>query len=1608
METNNKIYDFFISHSGAENSEAEILYNMLKQINPEWEIFFDKETLRTENDWKQKMFNAIEHSKHLIFLAKKPETLKIGNGWVSREVDLFYDAQTTKMKYGKEHLNVSYFGITYGWDMEKDLFSDPEHGSEYRAIYKTPNHLFLNQNDTIADFANTISEKVLNMTSTSVNRFPSLILDRTYKYTSVKEGEDENFRKERIIENIIPQLSSNGEFFTFDDILSIVEKKDISIIGAEGGSGKTTMMTKMFFHFLEKACNQNPSDALIPIYIEASTLAGPDYFIMRNIAKNLYNETTATSFTNNETANIISALEKEFSCDRSVPNYLLLIDGYNEIPDGILSKFNAELKEYGKYSKYKNVRIVISGRDIDYELFRDFFKEDYSTRYNIERIDNLKVKDFLKERGLSTNISGSLMNILSIPMYLTMYANMTTEDIINNRSDLLNSFVERQIRKDKETATDENQIARYRFFLKSLLPFIAFNLVTKDSSDLGSFVFSYDEIFAITNDARKYFTSDDYKGYLGTDGRKTLRQSGFEEMDKYSFVDYALDYFLKVSKLLRRDDRDEEKYHFVHQVYRDFFAATHIFNDICFAASTRKPCLSLTTSTSEYDVSQLAIELLNEDTPKLDKNLGLYNYDCNNTSRLIKLIENSRENMQCEDADFLCGVIYLLKIIRKNNLAACDFSGLNLTKSNFCFAALSTFDTSGSYCSTFKNSKINSENLLVNNPASHIMAACTNEDSVAVFDSTGTLSIWKKGVFNNIPLKIVNNISYRLHKIIFSNDNKTIYGMAGHTILEIPIPEGKFGHESNIICKTDTRLRDIFTDSSGEVYFTTVFNSYNPKPISNPNAPDSINFYGINSSSAVRHDKKQVAFGYISGYNGLKLYDFDDERNTWVERKIGIHLLLDEFVIKIETLLKDAGIYEKFYTKKEYKDRFYFKKLENFHCEFFEEILLDVNKEHTDYQYLPGRICNKLLDRMKLLTIPTDKFLPDLIRLKQEAKALISDLEQNNRALAYMHGRKFSSIEYKPGTDTLLVTYYNEYDKNKKHHTHTTVAEINTTDLSTKIIHIHSGRNKVIATYSGDDIVITTREKLWVADRNGNFYSFPVIYGNNPRYFYSECLDSFYMTTNTAVYEFNEDFVCTKNLLSNFSRENYSLVIANGSTPYLVLQRAIDVYNIKLSTGELTAEQGLYMYNLKNGKWEEVSKMDSVIPGKDRVLGFFGKTVTDKSGTISLYNEGVAERTIPLQRNLHIAGCDFTGISGTLTEPEYLDILNFYGALTDQKTEKLVAEKIKPDFSFTPSDIPFEEPEEFKNFVSPYIFTQNEQQALSTEELSPVKDCQIWSKIQKGSNMRNSFEPSDFSILEWIGWLDILTPEMIYFLMEADQIEKPSVYSLEKNKITKRMHKTLFQNLRLLLKHSTTKSNTPLYTLNKYPKILLPQVTGAHYKKQPSNLDNASKVSKILLLNLWYSYTLMKLKEHVVAQRDDVLFETENLLTSQEKIIRRYIKLDNGALFARIIRGALDERKIMKNQKRIQYFCELASNYPYLMCNGINQGITAAPTIVIICEDFECCKTLNDAFENISPHIRKVYTYDALMTHCIKNDSEDMYVEFKDKKAYKVSMNDLV
>lgn len=91
-------YDVFVSFKSEDESLARKVYEFLKQNGKE--VFFSKETLTRlgESEYEDAIYNAIDHSKHLVLVGSNPEYFK--TDWVSREWKYFNNKNRKREKKG--------------------------------------------------------------------------------------------------------------------------------------------------------------------------------------------------------------------------------------------------------------------------------------------------------------------------------------------------------------------------------------------------------------------------------------------------------------------------------------------------------------------------------------------------------------------------------------------------------------------------------------------------------------------------------------------------------------------------------------------------------------------------------------------------------------------------------------------------------------------------------------------------------------------------------------------------------------------------------------------------------------------------------------------------------------------------------------------------------------------------------------------------------------------------------------------------------------------------------------------------------------------------------------------------------------------------------------------------------------------------------------------------------------------------------------------------------------------------------------------------------------------------------------------------------------------
>lgn len=1612
--------EFFISHSG-DIELAKELKSLLYELNPEWKVFLDvsdkaslyregEVILEEQKEWFNAMLREAENSKYLIALTTDVNKLKFP-GWIYREVNHFctYNSGSRHIGDGRHG---EWFTIFFG-DVNLDgaLFEDANRGAEYRELYSAKQHLMLRDEKTVAEAKERITNKILTLVRENESLVAAEICDKVRAFSEKKSIQDSMFSPSSIEPDLMPSLKDGeGNYYWFEKLCEVIETNDVAILGSEGGSGKTSLLTRLFFHYLETASSKD--DGFIPLYVDAKTLCSNNNLILRYLAKTVFNDQNA--ITRFDTGEAVDKLTHEFSLSAKKPKYLLLIDGYNEIPSDYLSYFDKELSRFlikGDEDKpnaefsYSNVRVVMAGRHLGEHIAPEFLQ------LSLCELQKKSILSYLnKFELLDTKINDTLMRILCIPMYLKLYAQTAMSNDIKSKGQLLYEFVEWQKNKERETATTTEQKLEFEFFSCYLLPFIAYEIAMADNS--SNFVFTEKELLKILKKAKIFFEDEDYKLYMGRDYRDKLRS--VSSLDVTDLFDDVSDYFLKNSKLLR--ENSDGSFEFIHQIYRDFFSAVFIKGEIERAVSENLPLNFLATKRLETDVKEFICELLKEPSPTYNSNTLKLNYSCNSSSNLSALPEIARNHKQNSDALLVSNIIELIKHARNDDLSNLDFSLLDLTASDLRACVFSKRDMDGIYPTSFKEATLNYENLFSENHFAAFRAACSRENIVVCADFEGVIKLWEKQKITIAPIKIITDIPYAVTKLEFSKDNSALFALSAHEIVKIPIPSAyKSKAQPEIIYRSNKRLTDFRIDDFGEIFFKTALNSFNEKSINAPDAPDEIDFYGVNSAAVLTPDKKKLAFGHIVGYDGLKIYNFDSETNQWFEEKFGYSKLLNEFLCDFERLLGTLGLYKYLPDDNDSQDF-----SGNTRRSFFDHIEIQFEDSNHDYDRVPGKIRDRVYKELEARHITLSASQNAQIEeLVSRHSGYIAALNKENGNLLHIAGRKIDAIDIKADGKTLLLSCvkFRDPDMQKKTSAQnkppyvTSIIELDIETLKTRQIVRYSGKSPLKARYCGEDIVVQSDYLIAVYDSLGNNTAHISARPRNiGKIIYDTEKRSIYALSLHFIYEFDEDGIC-KNALSNmFGTYNIKCVTNKSGERFFTRRNAFN---------KAENEQVLTLLNALNGEPIELKKGDlSEISAKNDEIEVGTRSFKISSNNFISFTNNLIDSRLTVYYKLFIVGCDFRGIRGNITETEnMIETISRYGAVTDSFEKKEIT--YKTDYiSFNPSQKPFIVPE--NKAISPLSEAKRINHQIHFEKMGAANlvGLRTWKRIYEGTYKKNGLQSADFSILEWTNIMRYVTPEMIYDLMCAGVCEKYAGLEIQKDYIKSRISESLHSRYKLLFhwvftdnEEMSESSNVlgEFYGLSaEYGAKLLRKMTDDYIRSSSvKSLPNLKKVRGFIEINSWFCTEMRRNSDRVTGYYLDTILDTDRHFLGRGNVHCLLNLGDRSILVQTFFENTDKDYKDISN--KVYRLSLISENYQNVVLRetGMEVMLSKSPVIVLIANDFEHCKELNSRVSTVCPHIRKLYTYSSLLLNEEKAQGDGCYIEFVNGKPFSVNLKDI-
>ena len=635
-------------------------------------------------------------------------------------------------------------------------------------------------------------------TSASAINFKKELWDVSFRDYQTSHSYGHRFSSLSIIRELLPQgyLSNNIEAIgrTEDGHtaplmeLCLNAKRNISIIG-DGGIGKTTFLQfimKEIFYWPNMQPREFITHTPVPFFIELnkcpnhiedwydSTLRKTN-FITRYIGQFKENHTTLNSI-EKET---LEQIEKEFQRipSNGKPEYLLLLDGFNEVISGNNVRTHLS-KEISALNQYPNVRIITTSR----ETQSAYFAKDFE---NI-RLVGLKKEDirqYLSNSGISEVRIGNILNCkslvrcLQIPLYLCMFSaqKIQTCYLPETAGEILYCFFNRNsvfynVRERlSQTQTCDLSSEQVAFILCFIIPYIGWQFETNNVFSMNQIDFEKTiqkalllslELFCRGNNN----PFDDFN--YNTNQLKQIGLSFYEEqgnsINTKIIINCIFDYLGIVYqyKTNEGDFYNRVRYAFCHHHFRDYFSAMWDVNLMmmlqCLNSTDFQQKNEELYSYSEFldkkywhsQKVQFISEILMEhrNRPEFNTETGNWvnpKYENDEQFVLSNMLDYARKlyKGKIETTHFIPNILAAI-LYGRQEISNVNLSSLNLKNCNFFNTTCSRKGRSHTLATDFSNSVLFEDNFLPTDHRNSVMEYVYSGDQCFTIDDSGIIKCW--------------------------------------------------------------------------------------------------------------------------------------------------------------------------------------------------------------------------------------------------------------------------------------------------------------------------------------------------------------------------------------------------------------------------------------------------------------------------------------------------------------------------------------------------------------------------------------------------------------------------------------------------------------------------------------------------------------------------------------------------------------------------------------------------------------------------------------------------------------------------------------------------
>ena len=355
------------------------------------------------------------------------------------------------------------------------------------------------------------------------------------------------------------------------------------------------------------------------------------------------------------------------------PGLLLLLDGFNEVPS---DKRRTVLRNINDWRKdHPGAQIIVVSRPMDnIDLVHELAGEPLPP-LKLKPLDEKQARGFLSDRGLVIPAAGPIWKILTYPLFLVLYAKTgclprTTGsgyplDVRKAMSGgaLIWNYLQRELLRD-DREDQETWVIRCAVACEYILPVIAYEMVRSHQ-----FSIQRTELFDLIEETVKTMNLEALPNHLQAlfDTYENHHPRSYPDLDSFQWIEVVLretGFLLEHQKhqINGRRGREEKRYGFLHQNFRDCLAGLYLVNQTEMAAEDELP--EVWMQSPSHLALPYATELMGADTAdrlwevnRKDQQYGEPGYEKNHTAT--------------------CTLLELQKM-RKPLPTALDFSGMDL------------------------------------------------------------------------------------------------------------------------------------------------------------------------------------------------------------------------------------------------------------------------------------------------------------------------------------------------------------------------------------------------------------------------------------------------------------------------------------------------------------------------------------------------------------------------------------------------------------------------------------------------------------------------------------------------------------------------------------------------------------------------------------------------------------------------------------------------------------------------------------------------------------------------------------------------------------------